>query len=144
MGILQQLTKPVEKLPHYPGLRQGILEKPDGFGIWDFIAKPKTKKPHKAEAVIDLVFRLVVTEVIQPLKKENFKHENAVKSRSASRALGFPSGFLKGMFYDGAEYLPVNDWVDAFQCIAHLTQPAQPVFHIKESQLHPPLPPETF
>ena len=144
MGFLKLSVKEVEELLDNPGLGQSIPEQPDCFGIRHLVSNAQAEKPHESQAVIYLVLRLVVTEIIQPLEEQNFEHEDAVKGRSAAWAFGLSPGFFQSRFNDGAKHLPVNNAVDALQSVAHLAEPSQTVIYVKDSKLHKSVPPRIF
>ena len=61
-----------------------ILEFPDRLRIGDLIAKVYSQKSHKAHSVIDLIFCLIVWQVIQPLQYQYLEHHYHVIRRASS------------------------------------------------------------
>ena len=120
MCFLQLLVEDIEQFPDYVCLRQCVPEQPYRFCVRYPIPKMQTQKPHKANAVIDLVFGLVIAQVIDPLKYQNLEQHEVVIRRTPSGPFCF---LFEQLCQSRPEQLPVYGTVQTFQGIPQLAQP---------------------
>ena len=84
-------------------LRQGFTKQPDGLGIGNALIQIEPQEPHEGQSIADLIFGLVIGQIIEALEDEDFEHQHGIKRGTASlrplrpmehgfngRAKGFP------------------------------------------------------
>jgi hypothetical protein len=82
---------------------QTFAEQPDRFRVGHRAVPVQPQKPHERQAVANLVFRLVVGQIVQRLQHQNLKHQNVVERRAASGVAVFA---LQCLLQRLAEILP--------------------------------------
>ena len=69
---------------HDLGLSEGFAKQPDSFGIGDALIQIESQKPHEGQTVTDLIFSLIIGQVIEGLQDKDFEHEHGIKGGTAA------------------------------------------------------------
>jgi len=91
------------------------------------------RQAHEAQAVSDLIFKLLIREPVFVLQHEHFEHEHAVNGLPARVAL---ARLLIDPQQERAKHLPVNGAAEPLQRVATATELTVTVFKVKEAALH--------
>jgi len=82
-------------------LGQGFAKQPDRFGIWNALIQIQPQESHEGQPGTDLIFGLVIRQIIEGLEDERFEHQHGIK--------GWPSPFFPlGATDNGVEGRPAS------------------------------------
>ena len=126
------VVKDLEKNPCNGSCRKIVLKFPNRLCVWNLVVKTKIQETHERHLIIDLVFRLVVRQVIQTLKDEYLEHQNDVKGWSTT----LRTTRMTNITLDYAsEVFPLDCSIQNFERISHRTQQCQTIALVKKASL---------
>lgn len=76
--LLQKSVEFIEQLPQKTFLCQFLLESPYCFLVGHLVAAGQSEEVAERESVADLVFRLRVAEMVNPLQHHDLEHQHVV------------------------------------------------------------------
>ena len=125
--------KIVEKFLCGTRLCQCITKQPDGLSIRYTIFQSKPEETHETHTIIDLIFYLIITQIVDSLQNQNFEHQETVIWRTPACTFGL---FLQNSIQSGAKPLLIDGFVQSNKRISQFIQFFQSVFFVKKSKLH--------
>jgi len=126
----QLLVEEREELLERARFDQRLAEVPERVGIRDFVGQRPTDELLETEAVVDLIFGLLVGKVVEALHQQRLEHLQPVVGGATTGTLG---GFVQRRVQQGAEHFPIHNAVQTAQRIAFSPQPLLTEFHIEKS-----------
>ncbi len=69
------------------GTREAFAKQPDGLGIRNPLIQIEPHEPHEGQPVVNLIFGLVIGQIIEAFKHKDFEHEDHIKGRTAALLL---------------------------------------------------------
>ena len=124
--LFKKIEQPAIKL----GFGQGLFEKPDRFRVGHAVAEREAEESHERHTVEDLIFRLIVGQVVQRFEDRYFEHQDGVVGRSSRLALLLGRSDL---FEQRSKHLPIDDFLKPDERIARILKPLGSELPVEES-----------
>ena len=127
-GFGKESIELVKQLPYELMLLQFRTEEPDRLRIGNTAVKCHIQKTHETQPIHDLIFHLVIAQIVQRLQNQYLEHHHDIERSAPGIALAFM------VVYDlkiSAEFLPRHKFFQARQHIAVLRQIIQTIVYVK-------------
>ena len=104
--IIQRLIESIEESFDHLFLNQCFTELPDRLAVRNAVTWFQTQKPFETQSIGDLVFHLVIRQIVEALQDKELEHHQPIKRRPANIVAVL--GFIEDHIENRSKELPID------------------------------------